>query len=548
MNKINFFDGNQYQVNKLFHDAVDLGIEFVNGNLRDDKILNYKSAEEIKSWFTQSVPQSGVSYDELFEDLAWIGKYSISQSDIRYLSFPDSGNSIAAMIGDIFSKFLNQNMIAFDRSAPISTFVEIQLLEWLRELVGYEFKSVAEIKSLSEVGGMITTGGHMSNHIAMLAALTHKFPETKKRGLASLEITPKIAYSSKIGHYSHIVAAHHLGIGMENFVDINSTDEYKTDVESLGKILEEDRKGKNEIFYVICVAGNCRTCNIDDIKGVAEVCNEFGIWLHVDACHGGSLIFSEKLKKKYLESLEFADSISLDPHKGLFVTYPSSAVLFKKRDSLVAFSRYYEKETRDGSSWDLGYITPFFGSRGHESLKLWSAIKTIGKDGLSTILEDRFEVALKLHKYIKSLEYFVMLNDVDIYRMAFIYYPMEIRNKVNNFDLSTEVKLEIKKTIDMYTHKINKEIYEEGELCLDEFKLLDIGNDTDLNLSEEKFYVMSLTVGNPLLKEDMLPEIMKPLLDKCELYRLELFQKIEEIISKNLKVNEISNPTGPAGW
>lgn len=292
MHKKHFIDGVDKTQKKLLNQTIDLGLDFINGKTRNHKVLNYKEPEFFKKILDQPLPQKSKSYKKCLDLLEKIGKYSISQSDLNYLAFPDSGNSLGGMMGEIYSKFLNQNLIAVDRSAPISTFIEIQLIEWFRQLIGYDYKSLSQINSLSEVSGMWTSGGHMSNHIAILTALNNKYDLVKSKGLSGLDFSPKIIYTGNISHYSVPSAVHHLGIGTDNIINCLSNPDYTTNCQSLEEILKEHQKN-NDVFMVVGVAGNTRTSSIDNLEEIAKICLKYNVWFHVDACHGGSLLFSQ---------------------------------------------------------------------------------------------------------------------------------------------------------------------------------------------------------------------------------------------------------------
>lgn len=533
---------------KLFKKVIDKGFDFVNGKIRGNKAINYKSIpelQEIVSNFDDT--KSSLSKDQILEILDDVGNLSVSQSDLGYIAFPDSGNAVPAMMAEIYSKFLNQNLTGVDRSAPLATFMEIQLIEWLRGLIGYESKPFKDINSLSEVSGMCTTGGHMSNHIAIMSALNEKFPEVKQNGLTKLGKTPKIILADAISHYSFSSAMHHLGLGQENILKAKSTERFTTDIEDVKKIIKENNQN-DEIFMIVAVAGNSRTSSIDSISELSKVCRDNNIWLHVDACHGGSLLFSQKLKEKYLSGIELADSVSIDPHKGMFVTYPLSYVLFKKRDILTHFTRYEEK-VRSGDSWELGYITPFYGSRGFESFKLWLMIKSFGIEYLAEIVEEREKNAKMITEFLVQTKLFSLFNKMELYRLVFIFLPENIKSLWRGVDLKDTVKDNLKKCIDSYTHKLNQLLYEEGEVVLDEFKLPDISNSSNLNLTSEKFGVMSISIGNPLFNKEILENNVQHI-EKCakileENYRKDILNILE---GSNFIEDEEEVHYGPAGW
>ncbi|MBI5358598.1 hypothetical protein HZB69_03180 [Candidatus Amesbacteria bacterium] len=540
-----FIHDNQEQ-RLLFKRLIDICFDFWNGKTRNGKVLIYKSPDWLKNKLSSLNPKRGIKEDKILDILRDIGKYSISQSDVNYLAFPDSSNSLAGMMAEIYTKFLNQNMIAFSRSAPYATFIEIQLIEWLRQLIGYDFKNIKDVNSLAEVGGMCTTGGHMSNHISILAALNHKYPQIKENGLNNLGVSPKIILAGKISHYSYSSAMHHLGLGNNNIISTESTTAFTTDLNSLRNELNKHR-GSDDVFMVVAVAGNSRTCGIDDIEAISNICKEFGVWLHVDACHGGSLIFSDKLKNKHLKRIETADSISIDPHKGMFVTYPLSYVLFKKRDSLVPFTRY-ESQVRSGEAWDLGYTSPFYGSRGFESLKLWTMIRSMGFDGLRKAVEKREGDAIFVQKYLTESEHFILFHEMTFYRLAFVFYPNDVKNIVDNRKISLEQKKKIRLCIDNYTHKINDELYKEGTICLDEFKLHDIANITNLESGNDRFYVMSVTTGNPTYSKKSLKRSLDVLITKSKNYSGSFRADIIKILNSESYSVEVSEGYGPASW
>lgn len=546
MRKDIFFSGSKKQ-KEFLHSVLGVGMDFLSGDLRRGKVIHFKSNEEFLKEMQDLLPRGGVtSFKKIVEDLKNIGKFSISQADPGYIAFPDSGNAMAGLAGDIFLKFLNQNLIAVDRSAPLATFIEMQVIEWLRELVGFETKKIAQFSSLNDVGGMWTTGGHMSNHMAILTALNEKFPEVKRKGLTSLKKSPKIVLAEKIGHYSYASAMHHLGLGQENIISCGANTDYTTDVEDLERVLKEHALD-GDIFMVVAVSGNSRTTSLDDVRKIAKVCKKYGVWMHVDACHGGALLFSDKLKKQYLAGIEQADSVAIDPHKGMFLTYPSSFILFKKRGILTRYSRY-EAKVKDGSSWDLGFITPFFGSKPFESLKVWMMLKYVGKKELSDAVEQREKNANFVWKKLDKSEYFCMLHDNTFYRMCFVFLPKEIAKKIQKVTLDDAQKKSMRNLIEEYTHKINQELYEEGNVCLDEFKLQDIGNVLCLDATEEKMLIMSVTIGNPIHTEKTLSRALGHVFKKGEKYKEDFINKARSILN-GAKIKRVKQKlSGPAGW
>lgn len=368
--------------------TVEAGLAFMHGDDRDGQFLQYAEPGQLQRLVARPVPVDGLDFDEVLADVTrTITAYSVSQAHPGYLAFPDSGNAVAALAGSILAPLLNQNLIAVDRSAPAATFVEIQVVEWLRELVGYHALPLPALRGVRDVAGLWTTGGHLSNHVAMLVALGRAFPEARKHGLRALPTRPVVVLAGPIAHYSHSDAAFHLGLGWDGVVPVAARPGFTTDPDAVEAVLADPPVGTTP-FMVVGVAGNCRTTGLDDLRALADACRRHGTWLHVDACHGGSLIFNDRLRRRHLAGIELADSVALDPHKGLFTPYPSSYVVFRDRGVLTQFSRHQQTVMADGC-WDLGLITPFLGSRGFESLATWMLLQHLGTRRLGGLVESR---------------------------------------------------------------------------------------------------------------------------------------------------------------
>lgn len=477
------------------HAAVDVGMRFAHADERGDRFINHAEPDELLKLAAEPLPASGADFDAVLTEAEQrFITYSISQAHRGYLAFPDSGNAVAAVAGSMLTRLLNQNLIAVDRSAPAATFVTVKVIEWLRQLVGYETMPLTEFRGVKDVAGVWTTGGHMSNHMAMLTALGHRFPEARQRGLRALDTEPVVIMAGPIAHYSHSDAGFHLGLGWDAVRHVPARPDYTTDPEAVEAMLADPPDGMTP-FMVIGVAGNCRTTGLDDLASIAEVCARHDVWFHADACHGGSLLFSERRKRECLTGIEQADSVSLDPHKGLFTPYPSSYVLFRQRGVLNQFSRHVTTVEEDGC-WDLGLITPFFGSVGFEALPTWMLLKHLGTERLGDLVESRHALVRHLQRRLDDSALFVRLNDVDFYRLAWVFCPPAVQGACRN--TSDPKKLaQLRTLVSDYTARLNDLLYRRGQVCFDEHTLADLDDRVGMGAGT-KFTIMASCPGNPL--------------------------------------------------
>lgn len=517
--------------------TVETGLAFLHGDDHGEHMLRHTEPDELLKLISEPIPVDGADFDMVLGEVDdRIARYSISQAHPAYLAFPDSGNAVAALAGSMLTRLLNQNLIAVDRSAPAATFATVQVIEWLRELVGYDTVPITELRGVRDMAGLWTTGGHLSNHIAMLTALGARFPQARRHGVAAVGTRPVVVMAGSIAHYSHSDAAFHLGLGWDAVLDVRTRPDYTTDPEAVDALLSDPPDGVTP-FMVIGVAGNCRTTGLDDLTALAQVCRRHGVWFHADACHGGSLIFNERLKQDCLAGIELADSVSLDPHKGLFTPYPSSYLVVRKRGVLTQFSRHTGVVEQDGT-WDLGLITPFLGSCGFEALPTWMLLKHVGTRALGELVEARQALVRHIQRRLDDTGLFVRLNDVDFYRVAFVFCPPPVRSAIRRgADRDRAVAV-----VNSFTADLNERLYRSGLVCFDEHTLLDLDNRVELG-SDRKYTVMACCPGNPLTTIADLNRAVEVLLAAARGLTTGMLAALDGV-----EHDAIDRVSGPAGW
>lgn len=401
-----------------------------------------------------------------------------------FMGFPDSGNSIYGLCGALFADLLQQNLINSTFCAPIATLMEISVIQWLRDIIGYECKN---IKSISDVGGIITTGGTTSNSIAMLLARENHVRYTMKSGVKD-PAKYKVIIPKGIGHYSISASIQWIGCGY-NVIEVE-TENYRYSIPALKKVLNEN---KDNIMAVIVYAGDSRTMTIEHIN---EVCitvkkSDSNIWVHADACNGFCITFSDKYKH-LLEGIEKCDSITMDPHKMLQIPYTISCLLLREPQKLDLI-----KTTSDlimNEDLAFGQITPFLGSKAWLSLKLWFVMKGLGKKGLKNLIDKRFDMTQKLVCILKSSPDFIILNEVQGFSICFLYIGKE---DINNIDMAQ---------LNCINQRLHDAMLEDGKYYLHQFPLLD---DCGAVQKGALLYPLRFFSGNSLLKESDLIELVR---------------------------------------
>lgn len=416
---------NKNNVKEELKKIIDIGIDFkCQEKFAEKRFVSDKLQDLLDT------PIDGTDLTDLIEYFKEeILPYCSNFSATNFMGFPDAGNSVAGLSGAIFADILQQNLINSDFCAPIATYMEIAVIKWLREIVGYNIKP---INNIFDVGGIITYGGTGSNATAMLLARENYKNNTMKNGVKKPE-DYKVIIPKGIGHYSIRSSCMWIGCG-DNIIEV-PTNNFKYDLNALRNTIREN---KGKIMCVVAYVGDSRTMSIDNLQEIYNIVKgeDEKIWLHADACHGFSLAFSEKLKSK-IKGLELFDSISTDPHKVLMIPYTLSAVLIKNPEKIKMISSTSDLIMQE--PFAFGQVTPFIGSKSWISLKAWFVLKNLGIEGIGKIIEKRCEMANYFGKLINKSNDFVLLNDININSVVFMYvgdknninYSIEELNKIN---------------------------------------------------------------------------------------------------------------------
>lgn len=401
---------------KLFRRAVQIGIDFKLKPAVKDKNIDEASSRKI---MLEPLPVGPKKVEIVLDEfVANILPYSNNFASPKFMGFPDAGNSVAAITGAILSEFMQQNLINQSFCSPSGTFVEIAVLNWLRQVVGYE---AVDPDDIFGVGGIVTNGGTASNAIAMMLARENLRAQTMQDGVEGdyYLIVPR-----GISHYSVKSAQMWLGCG-NKLLEVSTID-FRYDLVALEKTL---RQYKGSIMGVVAYVGDSRTMTIDNLSAIVKLRDKIdpGIWLHADAAHGFSLGFSKMLRSK-IAGIEKFDSITTDPHKVMNVPYTISCLLVRDPTKMATISSQSDLIMKE--RYAFGQITPFIGSKPWVSLKLWFAMKSIGIDGYGKIIDDRHALALQLQSLVDKSRDFISINRVEINSVAFMYAPEKLRKDV----------------------------------------------------------------------------------------------------------------------
>ena len=285
--------------------------------------------------------------------------------------------------------------------------IEQEVTKWFCRQAGYP----------KTAGGLFVSGGSMSNLTALVAARNTKLSED--------EYVDGVAYLSGQTHSCVARGLRIIGLRSEQIKNIPCDDNFRMDVKCLEKEIIKDLKAGKKPFLVIATAGTTNTGSIDPLHRIADLCEQYNMWLHVDGAYGGSILVSKEYRH-LLNGISRADSITWDAHKWLFQTYGCSMILFKNRRHFVeCFSTHpeYLKDAviEDGQTnyWDWGPEL----TRPARSLKLWLTLQTLGTDRLSDMVGHGVKLAEWAEDEIRKQPDWEIVSPAQLAIVNFRYSP-----------------------------------------------------------------------------------------------------------------------------
>ncbi len=407
-------------------------IGYLKNRNENELIRKNRPPEKLKDVFDVSLPGINENTDiSLFmTKLKNLLDYSVNTAHPLFMNQLYGGPNLIAVLGDIITSVLNTSIYTYE-VAPLLTLIEKECVLELGKLIGFDN---------SKIDGTFAPGGSISNMLAMVIARDNKFPEAKEKGLRHL---PEFRiFVSDQAHYSFLKGAMVFGFGTESVVKVKTDEAGRMDTdELLSAIAEEKQKGRIPIMLV-ATAGTTINGVFDNINDLQKIADENQMWFHVDACYGGSLLFSTE-HRKYLEGIEKADSVAWDLHKMLGIPLLCASLITKEKTALldsfsIKASYLFHNELDE---YDLGNKALQCGRR-VDTLKLWLTWKFEGKQGLSNRVEHMLKNARLFAEMVKENKNLKLFSEPEAAIVCFQYRPEGFTNaKINELNKNIRTKI-----------------------------------------------------------------------------------------------------------
>ena len=363
-------------------------------------VLSRNTPGEIREALPKLPPTEPEPMEQILADFEHILLPGITHWNASgFMAYFGISGSAPGILGELLASALNVNAMLW-RTSPAATELEQVTLDWLRQMLGLPDPLFGVINDTASTGVLYALA-------AAREAVPHLY--IRQKGMAGRhELPPLRCYCSQETHSSVDKAIITLGIGQEGLRKIPTDDQFRMDAQALEAAIQEDIARGYQPFAVVATIGTTSTTSIDPVPQIADICERYGLWLHVDGSYGGIAAIDPSLRW-IMQGVERADSLIVNPHKWLFTPIDCSLLYTRKPDVIkAAFSlvpEYLRNVQSEGKS--KGDETPNLMDYGNalgrrfRSLKLWMILRYFGQEGLAARLHEHIRTAQELAQWVE---------------------------------------------------------------------------------------------------------------------------------------------------
>jgi len=429
---------------------------------------------------------------------------------------------------------LNQNLVKVETSKAFTP-MERQVLAMLHRLIyaeGDDFYRRRMHDSVHALGAFCS-GGTVANMTALWTARNQLCApdgdfggiarEGYARALDHLGCRGLAVFVSRRGHYSLTKAVDLIGLGSDNLVRVDTDADNRIDLKSLRQQISRLRDEGIRPMAIVGIAGTTETGNVDPLEGLADIAGETGCHFHVDAAWGGPTLFSSR-HRHLLAGIEWADSVTLDAHKQLYVPMGAGMVLFKNPAALRAIEHHAAYILREGSK-DLGSHT-LEGSRPGKAMLVHAGLSIIGRKGYELLIDLGIDRARMFAAKVREHRDFELMTEPELNILTYRYLPDWVRRRMEF--AGAGVRQEANSILDQVIRLIQKYQREAGKTFVSRTTL------QSARYGQQNLTVFRVVLANPLTDEEIIDSILE---EQCRIACREEIQDLLDALGALLGVD-----------
>jgi aromatic-L-amino-acid/L-tryptophan decarboxylase len=368
---------------------------------------------EVRVRRSSSAPRSPSPLSKVHDEfMRYILPYAVGNVHPGFMGWVHGAGTPVGMLAEMLAGGLNANLGGRDH-IPIE--VEREAVRWAAELVGFP----------REASGLFVTGTSMANLIAVVVAREAVLGNPAQGSRPATDARQLTAYASSAVHGCIRKAIEIAGLGSGALRLIPTDSRYRIDLRALHEAICKDREAGLAPFFVVGTAGTASTGAIDDLAGLADLCQREKIWFHVDGAYGALAKLAPELAQR-LDGMERANSLAFDFHKWGQVPYDAGLILVRDsethRRAFALSADYLSRAQRGlagGSPWPCDFGPDL--SRGFRALKVWFTLKVYGTDALGRTISHSCQLARYLESRIAATPRLELLAPVELNIVCFRY-------------------------------------------------------------------------------------------------------------------------------
>jgi aromatic-L-amino-acid/L-tryptophan decarboxylase len=365
--------------------VLDYLVEFIGG-LDDAPASNTEGGIEIARRLREAPPERGSDFEGLLDDIDDAVAHTFEYSGPGYLAYIPGGGLFTAALAEFLAQCVNR-YVGLWQPSPAVVQLEENVTRWMCDL--FEMPPGSQ--------GLLTTGGSMANLSAVVTA---------RHARLGHDFLDGTYYVTEQTHASVTKAASIAGFSERNVRIVPTDMELRMDSDALRAAVADDRAAGRRPFLVVASAGTTNTGAIDPLEAVADVATDQRLWFHVDAAYGGFFWLTARGRERF-RGITRADSVTLDPHKGLFLPYGTGGLIVRDgsalRDAHFEGAAYLQDLPPAGELPNYAELSPEL-SRDARGLRVWMPLKLHGLEAFREALDEKLDLAEHLDRELRADE------------------------------------------------------------------------------------------------------------------------------------------------
>ena len=394
------------------HKMVDWMADFLE-NIEQYPVKSQVQPREIYDQVNETPPDQRESMKEIMEDFESIILPGITHwQHPNFYAYFQGNSSYPSILAEMLTATLGAQCMIWDTS-PAAAELEEKMMNWLKQMCGLPMNWEGTIQSTA-------SDATLSAILSARESLTNF--QVNDSGYYGEDVMR--VYCSSQTHSSIEKGAKIAGIGKENVVKIDVDETLAMKPSDLRQQIEKDLNEGKKPICVISTIGTTSSHAIDPVKAISELCEEFGIWHHIDAAHAGSAMILPEYRYM-IEGIEKADSYVFNPHKWMFTNFDCSAYFVKSKEALIRtfeiLPEYLKTQATSITNNYRDWGIPL--GRRFRALKLWFVIRDFGVEGIQEKIKSHIEITQNLAKKIRQHPQFELLVTPPLNLICFRYNP-----------------------------------------------------------------------------------------------------------------------------